>query len=223
MPLGRQQGTIDIVSSSKLPKILFTCALLLFAVIGIPGLLITGGAIKMYRMNTPTMAPTLAVGQLVFGRPYRRGRMRLERFQLIAFRPPSSPNAMWPSNPSVVWVRRILGLPGEHIEIQDDKVLINGVPLSDEQLPAALRKQKWLTLRDPAAKLQRDVRLGPDDVFVIGDDLESAIDSRTFGPLSPGAIESIVRCAGPRIGPRTRGPKPGPSSVATNDPWARYH
>src|SRR5437773_343352 len=112
MPLGRQQGTIDIVSSSKLPKILFACALLLFATIGVPGLLITGGAIKMYRMNTPTMAPTLALGQLVFGRPYRRGRTRLERFQLIAFRPPSSPNAMWPSNPSVVWVRRILGLPG---------------------------------------------------------------------------------------------------------------
>ncbi len=75
--------------------------------------------------------------------------------------------------------KRIIGLPGEHVEFSDGEVYINGQRLCEPHLP--LRKFVgggwWL--------------LGKDQFFVMGDNRADSMDSRTFGPIQRGAITKV--------------------------------
>lgn len=68
-------------------------------------------------------------------------------------------------------VKRVIGLPGEVIEIRHGQVLINGEP-AQESFPHDLGFQS-----SPA------VTLGPLTYFVLGDNRENSNDSRAFGPI----------------------------------------
>lgn len=74
-------------------------------------------------------------------------------------------------------VKRIVGLPGETIEVRDGEVLVNGSPLP-EPFPHDLGH----TTMAPTV-------LGPLQYFVMGDNRDNSNDSRSFGPVHR---ESIV-------------------------------
>ncbi|MEK7511841.1 MAG: signal peptidase I [Patescibacteria group bacterium] len=86
----------------------------------------------------------------------------------------------YPKDPSQYFIKRIVGLPGEKIEISDNQVYI----YKDKD-----RKQKFLL--DENDYLQSGVNttgdknwlLGPDEYYVLGDNRENSLDSRIFGPV----------------------------------------
>lgn len=73
---------------------------------------------------------------------------------------------------SVLYVKRIVGLPGERIEIAVGVVTVNGVPLVE---PTVVYKAPWNL---PA------VTLGEHEYFVIGDNRGMAIENHDFGRAS---------------------------------------
>jgi len=75
------------------------------------------------------------------------------------------------------YIKRVIGLPGETVEIRRGQVLINGRTLNE---PYETRRY---TGSAPT------VTLGPDQVYVMGDNRPNSNDSRSFGPLS---IDRIV-------------------------------
>lgn len=93
-----------------------------------------------------------------------------------------------PSDPSVQYVDRLVGLPGEKIHIADGCVWVNGVrhtlPKSiagikyEAEIPG-WRGQVWGTVDNPA-------QLGDDEYFVLGDFPERSIDSRFWEQGAPG-------------------------------------
>lgn len=82
----------------------------------------------------------------------------------------------YPQDPMQFFIKRIIGLPGDQVKIQDNNVYINGVKLDESYLPSS-------TLTELPLRGFGDVKLGTDEYFVLGDNRSSSLDSRIFGPL----------------------------------------
>lgn len=75
-------------------------------------------------------------------------------------------------------IKRIVGLPGETVEIRDGLIYINGEPLDEP-----------FTDSDTRPGRSERVMVPPLHVFVLGDNRNHSNDSRSFGPVP---IENIV-------------------------------
>lgn len=71
------------------------------------------------------------------------------------------------------FIKRIIGLPGEHVEVKDRKVWVNG-ELLDETAYLPEETETWGAV---------DVTLEDDMYFVLGDNRNESLDSRVFGPV----------------------------------------
>ncbi len=89
----------------------------------------------------------------------------------------------YPGNPNISYIKRIIGLPGETIIIEDNSVKIinndypNGFTLNETYLPAS-----DLTLISDGNGTMKKT-LGNDEFFVMGDNRQHSSDSREWGAL----------------------------------------
>ena len=70
-----------------------------------------------------SMEPTIEVNNVVFSTRYDVKEDDIERFDILVFIPPD--------NPDITYIKRVIGLPGETIEVKDGKVYADGVELED--------------------------------------------------------------------------------------------
>jgi signal peptidase I len=68
-------------------------------------------------------------------------------------------------------IKRVIGLPGETVEVRDNQVVVDGVPIEEPYLPEVFMPD------------EPPITLGPDEVFVMGDNRNASFDSRRFGPI----------------------------------------
>jgi signal peptidase I len=90
-----------------------------------------------------------------------------ERGEVIVFKNPV--------NPSQKFIKRIIGLPGETIEIKDGKIIIS----KGESF--VLDESQYLNFYFTSGEMK--ITLGENEYFVLGDNREFSFDSRRFGPL----------------------------------------
>ena len=83
------------------------------------------------------------------------------------------------------FVKRVIGLPGETLEVAEGVLYINGQPLDEPYLDPA--RCRFFRNRPP-------VTLGPDEYYVLGDNRDSSNDSRRVGPLRRRDILGRVPC-----------------------------
>jgi signal peptidase I len=88
----------------------------------------------------------------------------LERGDIVVF--------WYPKEPDKSYVKRIIGLPGETVEVRYGKVLIDGVELSEPYLDAVNNQ----SVADLSAR-----RVDPHHFFVMGDNRDNSSDSRYWG------------------------------------------
>jgi len=86
-----------------------------------------------------------------------------------------------PVNNRDYYLKRILGLPGERIKIEDSKVIV----YNDEHPQGVVVEEFYLDENTIGSVMQT---IGPDQYFVMGDNRDSSYDSRRFGPINEGAI-----------------------------------
>lgn len=104
------------------------------------------------------------------------------RWDIIAFR--------YPADPATTFVKRLVGLPGETIFIQDGAVWINGQRIEP---PEPLRGIQYLDKMDGlpqgaeiCGSKNKPAVLGKDEYFVLGDFSARAKDSRLWDIGAPG-------------------------------------
>ena len=149
------------------------------------------------------IAAALLLRQFVFCLAVVKGRSMLstlhERDVLLSLRPPlcyreirrgdvvlcNYPGRYWRHCRAVpqTFVKRVIALPGETVEIAEGVVLINGEALSEPYLdPAHCRFRRSMAART----------LGADEYFVMGDNRDNSNDSRNVGALKRSAIRAHV-------------------------------
>lgn len=113
----------------------------------------------------------------------------------------------YPSNPSIFYIKRIIGLPGETVSIDHGIVTIIG---ADGQKTALT--EPYIVNED--ATYTNDVSLLPEEYFVMGDNRPNSSDSRMWGPLPK---KDIIGRVDLRLLPVSRsGFFPGSASYAAN-------
>lgn len=101
------------------------------------------------------------------------------RGEIVVFR--------YPRDESQFFIKRVIGLPGETVEVTDAHVVIyndanpNGKALDeDPYLDGVLTQGK------------KKITLGPDEYFVMGDNRDESLDSRSFGAVKKSEIVGRV-------------------------------
>ncbi len=115
------------------------------------------------------MAPTLVSGQRVLASRATYALFPPQRGDVVALANPL--------NPDGVIVLRVIGLPGERVDLRGQQVMINGQPLAEDYLgnPLVLGSNLTGTLQ---------TTLPPNQYFLLGDNRLSMNDSRTWGPIA---------------------------------------
>lgn len=165
-----------------------------------------------YFIGTPTivkqlsMYPTLKQNQrLILNRLSRTLNETPERGDIITFEAPSKSyaegvTASYDNEPTgwfskftyyvleinkMSYIKRVIALPGEHVQITDGKVYINGEELKEKYLQEGViteAKNPYLT----------DFIVPEDCIFAMGDNRLQSSDCRVFGCIPINKIESKV-------------------------------
>ena len=161
-------------------------------------------------VQQPSMFPTLKPNQrLILNRWARTIKEMPSRGDIITFEAPTSDSytydandvrAKYSNNPTSAWgkfvyyvlesnkisyIKRVIALPGEHLQIMDGKVYINGEELEEKYLQP-----------DVTTSIENcpfyDLIVPENCVFVMGDNRPKSTDSRKFGCIPLEKIESKV-------------------------------
>ena len=161
-------------------------------------------------VQQPSMIPTLQPNQrLILNRWCRTIKEMPSRGDIITFEAPTSDSyvydadnvtAKYSNNPTSIWgkfvyyileanktsyIKRVIALPGEHLQIYDGKVYINGEELKEDYL------QPEVTTSTDNCPFY-DLIVPENCVFVMGDNRSASTDSRRFGCIPLEKIESKV-------------------------------
>jgi signal peptidase I len=77
----------------------------------------------------------------------------------------------FPKDPTKSYIKRVIGLPGDTVSVQDGVVYVNAKRLNESYVPAEYRDYDS----------HPPVHVGPDEYFVLGDHRVSSNDSRAWG------------------------------------------
>lgn len=108
------------------------------------------------------------------------------RWDLVVFRTPG--------DPSILWVKRVIGMPGENVVIKDGAVWINDAKLSP---PEAIARLQFMEQPEGGfggmwGSPERPVQLGEEEYFVVGDFTLRSSDSRMWGPVPRSKVVGIA-------------------------------
>ncbi len=134
------------------------------------------------KIPTKSMLETLLVGDYIFvnrmlyGGPGDAGagllgQDEIERGDVIVFR--------WPNDPDLDFVKRVIGMPGETVEMRDGYVYVDGTRLDEPYVLAENRDGFTMSPR----------RIPEGHYFMLGDNRDESRDSRSWGTVPRSLIK----------------------------------
>ncbi len=97
-------------------------------------LLLRAFIFEPFRIPSDSMMPTLLDGDFIIVNKYAYGlRLPVENRKFLNIGEPQRGDVVvfrYPLDPSVNFIKRLVGLPGDHIEVESDRVIVNGKPIA---------------------------------------------------------------------------------------------
>jgi len=162
---------------------------------------------EAFQMPSASMFPTLVVGDHIMVDKLRHS---VRRGDVVVFK--------WPPDPKIDYVKRVVGLPGDVVEMADGHLSINGVALARERFQDDCPKgPDGTAVFDQATACVlwhetldgRTYDIGTEPVFgqrsfhravvpagavfVLGDNRDNSSDSRMWGPVPLANVKGVVR------------------------------
>jgi signal peptidase I len=122
------------------------------------------------KVEGTSMMPSLEDQERIFVNKFVYRLEPIERGDIIVFR--------YPRDPSKSFIKRVIGLAGDHIQIDAGRVFVNGKPIDEDYVPRAYEDERSYA----------EVVVPPDSYFVLGDHRSLSNDSRDFGPVGQSYI-----------------------------------
>ncbi|HEY5757212.1 MAG TPA: signal peptidase I [Steroidobacter sp.] len=164
-----------------------------------------------FRLPSESMYPTLTKGSFVMVRKWGYGdystlsvrflrtepTVAVARGELLLFRRPDDPDT--------VYLKRVIGLPGDRIQCSKEQIVVNGTPISATPLdPRGRYRFASETIDDVsftvahldvAPALDCELTVPEGHYYMLGDNRENSRDSRHLGPIPRGNLVGRVALA----------------------------
>jgi len=122
---------------------------------------------------SPSMEPTLHVSDRIIVDKLSLRWRPLERGELVVFHPPIQDRA------GERWIKRVVGVPGDVVEVIRGKIYVNGEPLDEPYV------ERPASYTEPPVRLaEDDPRTRPNEAeyYLLGDNRQNSRDSHVWGP-----------------------------------------
>ncbi|MCX7661629.1 MAG: signal peptidase I [Candidatus Omnitrophica bacterium] len=136
--------------------------------------------LQAYKIPSGSMIPTLKPGDLILVEKITYGaKVPFTEFRLPGLRRPKRADVIVfiaPHEPKKAFIKRLVALPGEVVEIKKGTIYINDLPLLEE-----IFSSRYYYNRGEFAQEGDKVSVPKDSFFVLGDNSSSSQDSRYWG------------------------------------------
>ena len=135
-----------------------------------------------YKVQQGSMENTLLPEQYVLVDKLTPRWSSFTRGDIVVFDPPETWSA---GGAGVPFIKRVIGLPGDKVELRDGHVFVNSVELEE---PYIFEDNGIPQTTEPAIGGQSEWTVPTGDLLVMGDHRQDSADSRTFGPIEIGHV-----------------------------------
>ncbi|MHB8172863.1 MAG: signal peptidase I [Nitrospirota bacterium] len=139
--------------------------------------------VQAFKIPSGSMKNTILVGDHILVNKFLYGtHIPFTNIKILPVRKPERGDIIvfkYPENESVDFIKRVIGTPGDVVQVIDKKVYVNGKPLSE---PYTIYKDSEIL---PKALEPRDnfgpIKVPPHNYFMMGDNRDRSRDSRFWG------------------------------------------
>jgi signal peptidase I len=177
---------------------------------------------ESFKIPSSSMVPTLHIGDHIFVSKFDYGlNIPFTKWELIRWGQPKRGDVivfLYPKDESLHYVKRVIGVPGDAIEIRGREIFVNNTKVSLESVSDSKKieeaytgmpesgelyqekidgREHWVRFlpRDEAGfiGMKQKETIPPDNFFVMGDNRDDSYDSRSWGFVSRKNIKGRAR------------------------------
>jgi len=206
---GKAEDSAEVMSVAREPTLIEYCKSFFPVILAV--LLLRSFLVEPFRIPSGSMMPTLLVGDFILVNKFAYGiRLPVLDTKVIEIGEPKRGDVVvfrYPKDPSVDYIKRVVGLPGDRIGYYNKVVYINGTAAGQVPAGVYIGNGSGVTMSGASMRQEQlgDVRhdilvlphtpglegefvVGENEYFVMGDNRDNSNDSRYWGTVPEGNL-----------------------------------